>query len=125
MYCCSPSLHPLTLTHSPPSSHLFLFLFLFLFLTGDNEFAPILKQYLAMTEFLKAEMVASEVELEKLSSQGITSWIDEEWSASFFEVGGWSSVLVFLLLLALVPPAFVPSALVPPALVPVAPQLLL
>ncbi len=43
-------------------------------------------QFMSAVAFLEKEMVAAEPILSKLAEEGVTSWIDAEWAASFFEL---------------------------------------
>jgi hypothetical protein len=52
----------------------------------SSRFHAILKHYNAAIAFMQAEIVNSEPELARLSELGVTSWIDQDWAASFFEL---------------------------------------
>jgi hypothetical protein len=49
-------------------------------------FFQVAKQYMAAVAFLHDEMVAAEETLAQMAEVGMTSWIDAEWAASFFEL---------------------------------------
>ena len=53
---------------------------------SDSPNAAVLAAYKASLEFLTAEMLSVEEELEKLSQLGLTGWLNEDWSSSFFEL---------------------------------------
>jgi len=53
---------------------------------SDSPFAPVLAGYKASTEFLTATMLSVEEQLTALAEQGLTAWLNEDWSASFFEL---------------------------------------
>ena len=53
---------------------------------SDSPFAPVLAGYKASTEFLTATMLSVEEQLSALAEQGLTAWLNEDWSASFFEL---------------------------------------
>ena len=52
----------------------------------DNKLTPVVRQFLGAISFMEKEIVAAEPQLSELSELGITSWIDAEWAASFFEL---------------------------------------
>lgn len=51
-----------------------------------NTFSEVLRVYTASIRFLTNEMVNVEDRIAKLADTGVTSWIDEDWAAAFFEM---------------------------------------
>lgn len=52
----------------------------------DSAFFPVVRQYMAAVSFLHDEMIAVQDTLAEMAEVGITSWIDADWAASFFEL---------------------------------------
>jgi hypothetical protein len=53
---------------------------------ADHPLTNAVHQFMSAVAFLEKEMVASEPILSKLAEDGVTSWIDADWAASFFEL---------------------------------------
>jgi len=52
----------------------------------DSPFFEVVRQYMAAVDFLHDEMIAVQDTLAAMAEVGMTSWIDAEWAASFFEL---------------------------------------
>lgn len=52
----------------------------------ESDFFPVVRQYMAAVSFLHDEMIAVQDTLAEMAEVGITSWIDADWAASFFEL---------------------------------------
>ncbi len=52
----------------------------------ESAFFPVVRQYMAAVSFLHDEMIAVQDTLAEMAEVGITSWIDADWAASFFEL---------------------------------------
>eukprot|EP01138_Halocafeteria_seosinensis_P010883 gb/GECG01011116.1/.p1 GENE.gb/GECG01011116.1/~~gb/GECG01011116.1/.p1 ORF type:complete len:645 (+),score=93.83 gb/GECG01011116.1/:1-1935(+) len=52
----------------------------------NNSFSEILRVYTASIRFLTNEMINVEDRIAQLADTGVTSWIDEDWAAAFFEM---------------------------------------
>lgn len=53
---------------------------------ATSPYAPILQAMSQAMGFFEAEIVASEEHLSKMAELGVTSWIEEDWGAAFFEL---------------------------------------
>lgn len=51
-----------------------------------SPFFQVVRQYMAAVQFLHDEMIAVQDTLAAMAEVGVTSWIDAEWAASFFEL---------------------------------------